>query len=200
MQDKVGYSREDWQQHYDDDDLKWDLEEVSPPFVNLWQEGKIPQGKMIVPGCGRGHEVLFFSERGFDVTAVDFTLGAVDRLTESLNKKNLSAKIFHHNFFELSAKHDLKYDLMLEQTFFCAIDPEKRIDYVETAWRVLKSHGKLIALFYETGEEGGPPFNTTKGQVEEMFSKRFDVEYLEKTQFSAERRRDKEWLGILRKI
>ncbi len=194
-----GYSQSDWQKHYDEDDLKWDIGEVSPAIIRLWNENKLPQGKAIVPGCGQGHEVMFLAERGWQVTGVDFAQGAVDLLSHTLEKKGIQGRVLRRNFFELDEEHSAQYDLLLEQTFFCAILPEDRQKYVATAGRILKPGGMLAGLFYETGEEGGPPFNTTKENILENFSDKFVIEYLEKTPDSVERRADKELLALLRK-
>ncbi|GJL77732.1 MAG: SAM-dependent methyltransferase [Nitrospinaceae bacterium] len=194
-----GYSREDWQKHYAEDDLRWDLGQVAPPFVRLWEEKKLGQGRAIIPGCGQGHEVLFLAAKGFQVTGLDYAPGAVDLLSRSLKEKGLSAEILQQDFFELDEKHHSQYDLMLEQAFFCAIVPSQRSTYVETATRILKKGGLLAALFYETNEEGGPPFNTTPADILEHFSDEFHIEALEKTPDSVEKRKDKEWLGLLRK-
>ena len=200
MEDNTGYSREDWQKHYNEGDLRWDLEEVSPPFVHLWEEKRIHPCRMLIPGCGRGHEVLFFAKQGFDVTAVDFAPGAVERLNHSLNEKGVRARVLNLDFFELPVELNGQYDLILEQTFFCAICLEDRPRYVQTAHRMLKPNGRMVALFYETGEEGGPPFNTPPDQIRVQFSKYFMIEKLGKTPHSAERRKEKEWLSFLRKI
>ncbi|MDH5459015.1 MAG: TPMT family class I SAM-dependent methyltransferase, partial [Nitrospinota bacterium] len=157
-----GYEQADWQKHYDENDLAWDLGEVANPFVRLWEDKVLTPGSLIVPGCGQGHEVIYFAERGFQVTGVDFSSGAVELLSESLSRKNLNAKVLHRNFFELDETYSKAYDALLEQTFFCAIHKDQRSAYVETVSRILKPGGLLFGLFYETGEEGGPPFNTTE--------------------------------------
>ncbi len=194
-----GYEQADWQKHYDENDLAWDLGEVANPFVRLWEDKRLTPGTLIVPGCGQGHEVVYFVQRGFQVTGVDFSPGAVKLLLESLKSKNLDAEVLHRNFFELEEAHNEAYDAMLEQTFFCAIHPDQRSAYVETVSRILKPGGQLFGLFYETGEEGGPPFNTTEADIRNHFSHAFDIERLEKCSFSSEKRKDKEWLAILRK-
>lgn len=194
-----GYSREDWQGHYDRGDLMWDIEQVSPPFARLWEEGRLAKGKAIIPGCGRGHEVIFFAERGFDVTGVDFATGAVTALKQTLEEKKLRANVLHNDFFILDNSHDHSYDIMFEQTFFSAIAPAQRSSYVETAARILKKNGLLVALFYETGETGGPPFNTTRVDITNHFTRLFALEHLEKTPHSIDRRKNKEWLAFLRK-
>ena len=191
MADEIrnGYEQADWQKHYDEDDLAWDLGEVANPFVRLWED------KRLTPG----HEVIYFAERGFQVTGVDFSPGAVKLLGDSLSRKKLNAQVLHRDFFKLEAAHDEAYDAMLEQTFFCAIHPNQRPAYVETVSRILKPGGMLFGLFYQTGEEGGPPFNTTDADIRKHFSDAFDFERLEKCSFSSEKRKDKEWLAILRK-
>ena len=88
-----GYSREDWENHYETNDLGWDLGEVAPPFVRLWEERKLSPCKVIIPGCGRGHEAIFLAEHGFQITAVDYTCGAVRLLDDALKTKHLSVII-----------------------------------------------------------------------------------------------------------
>jgi cyclopropane fatty-acyl-phospholipid synthase-like methyltransferase len=194
-----GYDQGDWQKHYDENDLAWDLGEVARPFVRLWEEKVLQPGTLIVPGCGQGHEVIYFAERGFQVTGVDYSPGAEKLLRESLSNKNLNSQVLHQDFFKLDETHNQAYDNMLEQTFFCAILPDQRPTYVETVSRILKPGGLLFGLFYETGEEGGPPFNTTESDIKNNFAGAFDIERLEKCSFSSEQRKDKEWLAIMRK-
>ena len=193
------YKQEDWQRHYDENDLGWDLGQVAPPFVRLWQEGKLPLGKVLIPGCGRGHEVLFLAENGFEVTGVDYSAGAVRHLENAFKERNLKGRILHQVFFSLDNSHEGVYDLVLEQTFFCAIAPRQRQDYVQNVSRILKPGGTLAGLFYHTDKEGGPPYNTTCEDIETHFSDHFEIQKLEKESQSAEQRKDKEWRAILKK-
>ena len=193
------YSQKDWQSHYESNDLGWDLGQVAPPFVKLWQDKKLPLGKVLGPGCGRGHEVMFLAEKGCEVTAVDFSQGAVTYLKNTLKEKSLDCRVLHEDFFCLDDSHDGIYDLVLEQTFFCAIAPRQRKDYIQKVSRVLKPEGMLVGLFYHTNKEGGPPYNTTYEDIEINFSKYFQIKQLEKTLLSAEQRKNKEWLGCFKK-
>ena len=194
------YSREDWQDHYDSNDLGWDLGQVAPPFVELWEKGKLPWGEVLVPGCGRGHEVIFLAENGFEVTGIDFSEGAVTYLGNALKKRNLKGRVLHQDFFSLDDTHDGVYNLVIEQTFFCAISPRQRQDYVLKVSRMLKPGGMLVGLFYHTDKQGGPPYNTTREDIETHFSENFEIQELDKTSLSSEQRKGKEWLGILKKI
>ena len=107
--------------------------------------------------------------------------------------------MLHEDFFCLDDSHDGIYDLVLEQTFFCAIAPRQRKDYIQKVSRVLKPEGMLVGLFYNPNKEGGPPYNTTCEDIKIHFSKYFKIKQLEKTLLSVEHRKNKEWLGILTK-
>jgi methyl halide transferase len=194
---KDGYSQKDWQRHYDEGDLGWDLGQVAPPFIKLFESKMIVPGKTLVPGCGRGHEVIYLAENGFEVTAVDYSTGAVDHLKSTVQERKLKCEVLHMNFFEMDAVHNGVYDLLIEQTFFCAISPEQRPSYVSTVARALKPGGMIAGLFYHTEGEGGPPFNTTREDIVEHFSDSFEIQQLSKTENSAEQRKNKEWLAIL---
>ena len=194
---KIGYTQEDWQRHYDEGDLGWDLGQVAPPFIKLYESNTIVPGKTLVPGCGRGHEVIYLAENGFEVTAVDYSSGAVNHLNSTVQEHKLKCKVLHMDFFGIDSAHNGIYDLLIEQTFFCAISPERRPSYVSTVARVLKQGGMLAGLFYHTGEEGGPPFNTTREDILKHFSGSFEIQQLSKSEDSAEQRKNKEWLVIL---
>jgi cyclopropane fatty-acyl-phospholipid synthase-like methyltransferase len=195
---KNGYLQEDWQRHYDEGDLGWDLGQVAPPFIKLFESKIILPGKTLIPGCGRGHEVIYLAENGFEVTAVDYSPGAVNHLKSTVQERNLKCEVLHLDFFGIDSSHNGVYDLLIEQTFFCAISPEQRSSYVSTVARALKKGGMLAGLFYNTGEEeGGPPFNTTREDIKKYFSDSFEIRQLSKTEDSAEQRKNKEWLAIL---
>ena len=191
-----GYSRDDWQKHYDENDLGWDLGQVAPPFVKLLESNIILPGKTLVPGCGRGHEVVYLAENGFNVTALDYSLGAVEYLRQAIQQRKLDCEILHVDFFDLNSSYDETYDLLIEQTFFCAISPNQRNLYVTTASRILRKGGVFAGLFYNTGQEGGPPFDTTQKEIIRHFSELFEIRKLSKVKNSANQRKDKEILGI----
>jgi cyclopropane fatty-acyl-phospholipid synthase-like methyltransferase len=195
---KNGYLQEDWQRHYDEGDLGWDLGQVAPPFIKLFESKTILPGKTLIPGCGRGHEVIYLAENGFEVTAVDYSPGAVNHLKSTVQERNLKCEVLNMDFFGIDSAHNGVYDLLIEQTFFCAISPEQRSSYVSTVARALKKGGMLAGLFYHTGEEeGGPPFNTTREDIKKYFSDSFEIRQLSKAEDSAEQRKNKEWLAIL---
>lgn len=69
------------------------------------------------------------------------------------------SQLIHADFFELEAT----FDLAVEQTFFCAIDPNLRSKYADKMNAILNKKGKLIGLLFNAVlNEDHPPFGGHK--------------------------------------
>src|SRR4051794_38519244 len=67
-----------WDAQYQRGVTGWDIGGPAPAFVDLLAAPDAPPpGRLIVPGCGRGHDALLFARAGFDVLGVDFAPLAV---------------------------------------------------------------------------------------------------------------------------
>ena len=68
----------DWEERYQEGDVQWDKGEPSPGLVDWLEErGDQPRGKVIVPGCGFGHDVRAWAKAGFDAVGYDVAPAAV---------------------------------------------------------------------------------------------------------------------------
>jgi thiopurine S-methyltransferase len=76
-------------------------------------------------------------------------------------------------------KHEGEYDLIIEQTLFCAIDPSLRSTYAQKVAELLKEGGKLVGLFFNREFEGGPPFGGSKEEYLWYFSSLFSTVQME---------------------
>ena len=188
-----------WGAKYRVADWGWDLGQVSPPFVKVWESGLLKPGRMLIPGCGRGWEALYFAEKGFKVTALDFAPEALIEVERRANEAGLEIDECRQDFLNLSPELIGCFDVILEQTCFCAIHPTQRPRYVAAAKSCLKPGGELIGLFYSTRERGGPPFDTDPEDVRRLFEPFFELEHFALTPNSHPRRLGQEWLGMFRK-
>jgi SAM-dependent methyltransferase len=150
----------------------------------------------VVVGCGPGHEVAALAEKGFDALGLDFAAEAVAATQALLAGRKLPGRAEQADLFALPGAH-APFDLWVEHTCFCAIDPARRDEYVQAAANSLVPGGRLLGLFYAHGRPGGPPFATTPAEVRARFGARFDVESLELAKDSHPRRKGEEWLGVL---
>jgi hypothetical protein len=62
------------------------------------------------------------------------------------------------------------YDIILEQTFFCAINPSLRNKYALKCEELLASGGKVAGVMFNRNFEGGPPFGGNTIEYSEYFN------------------------------
>ena len=165
-----------WNNQYDAHTTAWDLGEVSPPIKAYINQLTNKNLRILIPGCGNTYEAEYLLQQGFtDVTVIDIAPTLVALLKEKF-ASNPNIKIVLGDFFE----HTGEYDLILEQTFFCAINPPLRKDYVAKMNELLAPNGKLVGVLFDREfEQQGPPFGGCKCQYELMFEKDFTFKTFE---------------------
>jgi len=128
---------------------------------------------VLIPGCGRGHEVIMLARLGFSVTAIDIAPSAVAHLKQELARAGLPAEVLLGDLFTFIP--DEPFDVVYEQTCLCAIQPGQRKTYEQRLHAWLKPGGILLALFMQTGAGGGPPFHCAVDDMQQLFpAKRWD--------------------------
>jgi SAM-dependent methyltransferase len=147
----------DWEQRYQDNETGWDRGEASSSLHAWLEHGELEPCRILVPGCGRGHEAVELAKRGFAVTAIDIAPSACSYLEQELKQAGVQGEVICGDLFAFNPPSPV--DAVYEQTCLCAIDPEQRAAYEMQLHRWLKPGGKLCALFMQTGAEGGPPFH-----------------------------------------
>ena len=157
-----------WQARYDQGKTGWDRGEPGPMLARWLANGDLTPGKVLVPGCGKGHEVIALARAGFQVTAVDFADAAVQILRKQLEQESLQAQVIQADLFRFSPAHP--FDAIYEQTCLCAIDPSQRKTYAGLLADWLRPKGKLFALFMQTENPEGPPFSCQLDAMRDLFS------------------------------
>jgi len=76
----------DWEALYQDNDTSWDRGAASPALQTWLQAGAFGDEKaqVLVPGCGRGHEVVALAKLGFNVTGIDISSTAMADLRANM--------------------------------------------------------------------------------------------------------------------
>lgn len=188
-------SKEFWEQRWSDNQTGWDLGQVSPPLLNYINQLTNKAIKILIPGCGNAYEAEFLYAKGFKNTfIVEIAQGAIDSFMER-DPGFPAENIIHADFFEIEGD----YDLIIEQTFFCAINPQMRKDYVKQMTKLLKTDAKLVGLLFNTDFSGGPPFGGSKSEYLELFENKFKVEVMADAFNSIGPRQGNELFIILRK-
>ena len=189
-----------WEDIYLDDDAGWDLGGVTPVFDNIADQ--LSRGKVCIVGCGNGYDAVMFAQKGFEVTAVDFAPSAVIALEKMSNQEKVNVQILQSNIFDLTLEYDSVFDYVIEQTCFCAVNPERRQEYERLVYKILKPGGKLIGLWFpldKTIEDGGPPWGITIDEIKSIFKNGWNIEKEEFPDISIQPRKNREKLIIFGK-
>jgi len=162
-----------WSLRYADGATGWDIKIASTPLISFMDSVADKSTKILIPGAGYGHEAIYLVENGFtDVTVCDLAIQPLQRIKFINNKIN----IIHGDFFELTDK----YDIILEQTFFCAIPRINRMDYVVKMNQLLSDNGLLVGvLFNKELPLSGPPHGGSRKEYEKLFEPFFEIVKLE---------------------
>ena len=161
-----------WEEIYQAGRAGWDLGGPTPTLHRLLESGEIKPGRLIVLGAGRGHDARDWARNGFQVTAVDFAADAVAAM-RALADPAAPTEIVQGDIFALPAKLNHKFDVVLEYTCFCAINPARRGEYAEVVARLIKPGGTYAALLFPLDQHaGGPPFAVSIDEALTLFRKR----------------------------
>ncbi len=183
-----------WDLQYDNNLTQWDLGEVSPPIKEYIDQLTNKDLRILIPGCGNTYEAAYLLQQGFTaITVLDYAPTLVAKLKlKFLNNPNI--KIIEGDFF----KHAGTYDLVLEQTFFCAIDPLLRPSYLAKMKEIIVSGGKIAGvLFDKEFVTPGPPFGGVKQQYQTLFENDFIIKKMEDCHNSYSKRQGSELFIIL---
>ena len=87
------------------------------------------------------------------------------------------SQLIHADFFDLNHT----FDLVIEQTFFCAINPELRKKYTLKMKELLSSNGKLIGLLFDAKlNTDHPPFGGNRKEYTAYFESYFKMDVFTK--------------------
>jgi len=158
-----------WESQYQTNSTGWDLGEVSPPIKSYIDTLKDKNIRILIPGCGNTYEADYLLEQGFtNVTVIDIAPTLVENLKTKF-KDNPNINIVLGDFFE----HQDVYDLIIEQTFFCALPPPLRQKYVWKMHQLLSRKGKIAGLLFNRTFESGPPFGGSQEEYTLLFQQAF---------------------------
>jgi SAM-dependent methyltransferase len=165
-----------WSNRYQSQDTGWDLGSISTPLKEYVDTLTQKDISILIPGAGNCYEGEYLLEKGFtDVTILDYAAEALQGFSTRV-AAHAKAKLICEDFFT----HEGQYDLIVEQTFFCALDPSLRESYAKQMRRLLKPGGKLCGLLFTTvPNEQGPPFGGSLAEYEKLFDPLFQILKLE---------------------
>jgi methyl halide transferase len=170
----------DWERRYRIGDTPWEKGAPAPPLLEWIRTRGALDGSVLVPGCGTGHDVRAIAAASPEavVVGLDIAEAALDEARRSPLAGNEKYRLA--DICDLPIELTDRFDWVFEHTCFCAIDPARRPDYVRAIKRALTAEGALLAIFFlnpwdpgEAPERGGPPFGTTREELDALFGRDF---------------------------
>ena len=183
--DMINLDKEFWNNRYVNNETGWDIGEISTPIKEYIDQLTDKSIKILIPGCGNAHE----AEYGFNnVFLIDLSPLALENFKKRVPKFPLNQLICDDFFI-----YNDTYDLIIEQTFFCAINPNLRKQYAEHTSSILNKNGKLVGLlFNDKLNEDKPPFGGNSAEYYSTFAPYFSIEIMENAYNSIIPRKDRE--------
>ena len=168
--------KEFWSERWEKGETQWDAGAPTTPlaeYINTLQDRQL---NVLIPGCGSGYEAELLWTRGFkNVWVIDLAEIPLKQFKDR-NPDFPQEQLICGDFFNLNKK----FDLVLEQTFYCAIPPTMRDQYVSKMAEIIVPGGKLTGLLFNFPlTEEGPPFGGSEEEYRQRFAPYFELNILQ---------------------
>ncbi|CAG8571883.1 3983_t:CDS:2 [Ambispora gerdemannii] len=156
-----------WKSFWQDEMTPWDKGGVSPALIELVVEKgfKLPDGRGLVPGCGRGYDVFYLANERRHILGLDLSEVAIELCKQRKKELGINSSIVDFqtgDFFTFEIPKG-GFQIVYDYTFLCALDPSIRPEWANRTAELISPGGILIALMYPLNErEDGPPFTLSK--------------------------------------
>jgi len=185
-----------WKSQYNTNSIGWDTGAITTPLKEYIDQLENKAIKILIPGAGNSYEAEYLHNKGFkNVYVLDMVKKPLKNLLKrapSFPKKHL----LKGDFFKLNQT----FDLVLEQTFYCALLPKDRDKYVYKMNEILNKNGKIAGLLFQFPlTEKGPPYGGSKQEYLDRFSTLFTIKVLETAYNSIKPRKENELFIIFEK-
>jgi len=193
--EKIELNQDFWSGRYQNHTTGWDTGAITTPLKSYFEQLENKDLKILIPGAGNSYEAEYLFLNGFtNVWVVDIAPEPLENLKKRCPKFP-EKQLLQQDFFEIEEN----FDLIVEQTFFCAIDPKLRRKYAEKIHQLLNEKGKLVGLLWDNVllDRVMPPFGGTREEYKTYFDELFKYKYFEKSHNSIKPRENNELFMVL---
>lgn len=187
-----------WNNRYLNNDSGWDVGKVSAPLKTYFDQLPDKTISILIPGAGNAYEAEYLFNEGFLNVYIcdlaDWPLQNFLKRCPTFDPQHL----LHQDFFEMQNR---TFDLIIEQTFFCALEPWYRSAYFIKMAKLLKPNGRLVGvLFDDVLNTDKPPFGGTKEEYLTYIKSPLRIKTLEACYNSIKPRAGRELFMNLEKV
>lgn len=186
--------KEYWNNHWKENNTGWDIGYASPPLMEYLDSLENKSLRILIPGSGSGYEAGEAYLRGFEqVYYNDISPEAARRFKRQFPEFP-GEQILNTDFYSIEDE----FDLILEQTSFCAQPPSRRKEYIDKVHELLSPEGIYAGVLFDIHFPfGGPPFGGDKEEYRQLLAPVFEIIKMEKCYNSIISRQGKELFVLL---
>ncbi len=195
----------DWDQRWRQDDTPWDKGYAAPPLSEYLEDEECKlrhSRRVLVPGCGSGHDVRELARHGIPATGLDISPKAIETALACLpagGEDYVCGDLFAPDW-----RVGREFDAVWEHTCFCALDPALRPAYARAMAEILPPGAWLAGVFYLTPWDPGetpesPPFEASREEIRTLLDPWFELRKERVPGRAYPGREGREWLAVFRR-
>ncbi len=187
-------NKEYWNNHWKENNTGWDIGHASPPLMEYLDSLQNTSLRILIPGSGSGYEAGEAYRAGFrQVYYNDISPEAARRFKKRFPEFP-DDQILVTDFYTIKDE----FDLLLEQTSFCAQSPSRRMEYIDNAHELLLPEGIFAGVLFDMHFPfEGPPFGGDEKEYRQLLVPKFEIIKMEKCYNSIIPRQGKELFVLL---
>lgn len=156
--------------------LPWELSKPRQVLAELVDSGRVLPCRTLDLCCGAGTNPIYLAEKGFSVTALDISDGAVKFAKDKAQKAQIEIDFLIGDFLNLPFRIG-KFDFAFDFGCFHHVQVNERVKFIKGIYKVLGSQGTYFLACFS--EKNGPGWNHfTKEQISRLFGDYFDIEWI----------------------
>lgn len=125
-------------------DIKWFEPYVQPKMLDEWNNQSIKAGMWLLDiGGGCSLDSIFYASNGIHTVVLDFAENALNKLKELADFFGVEIECVNASILSPPERLLDKFDVLTDNGCFHHIDPESRVQYINSAFHLLKKGGLL---------------------------------------------------------
>lgn len=188
---KVNHSSHWTRIYHEEKNPGWNLGEPAEGLKDMLPRIKLARSRILVPGCGEGHDAAFFAERGHIVYAVDFSEEAIARAKAKYGHIE-DLHFVQADIFKLPTEWIRTFDVVFEHTCYCAVSPERRQELINVYKKMLHETGHLMGVFFTFEKRASTPYGGSEWELRQRIKDSFNFIFWGRLRNSVPRRMGKE--------
>ena len=178
-------NNEFWIERWAENRIGFHRPAVQPLLERFWTEVATGAGRVLVPLCGKSHDMIWLAARGHRVLGVDISRIAAQSFAA---EHGLDFEVIEEppftlmreekvdfligDFFGLKPERVGRFALVYDRAALIALPEERRRDYVSTVESLIETaaHILLITIEYEPGAMEGPPYSVGEEEVRALYA------------------------------